>query len=105
MASAPSFCDTAQGLLLVFTVEVQGGAELVATDTRGGNLRRLTQRQGENRYPACSPDGRMVAFFSTTKSGAGPGLYVMPVLRPWLARKVADGAGQSVVWERLPPAK
>lgn len=105
MASAPSFCDTAQGLLLVFTVEVQGGAELVATDTRGGNLRRLTQRQGENRYPACSPDGRMVAFFSTTKTGAGPGLYVMPVLRPWLARKVADGAGQSVVWERLPPAK
>lgn len=103
MASAPSFCDTAQGLLLVFTVEVQRGAELVATDTRGGNLRRLTQRQGENRYPACSPDGRMVAFFSTTKTGAGPGLYVMPVLRPWMARKVADGAGQSVVWERLPP--
>jgi TolB protein len=105
MASAPSFCDTAQGLLLVFTVEVQGGAELVATDTRGGGLRRLTQRQGENRYPACSPDGRMVAFFSTTKTGAGPGLYVMPVLRPWMARKVASGAGLSVVWERLPPAK
>jgi len=105
MASAPSFCDTAQGLLLVFTVEVQGGAELVATDTRGGGLRRLTQRQGENRYPACSPDGRMVAFFSTTETGAGPGLYVMPVLRPWMARKVAGGAGQSVVWERLPPTK
>ncbi len=102
MASAPAFCDSAQGLLVVFTVEVQGGAELVATDTRGGGMRRLTQRQGDNRYPACSPDGRMVAFFSTTKSGAGPGLYVMPVLRPWLAKKVASGLGQSIRWERLP---
>jgi len=102
MASAPTFCDTTNGLWIVFTVEVAGGAELVATDTSGGNMRRLTQRQGENRYPACSPDGRLVAFFSTTKSGQGPGLYVMPVLRPWLAKKVSSEVGQGLRWERLP---
>ena len=28
-------------------------------------MKRLTQDQGSNTYPACSPDGRMVAFFST----------------------------------------
>jgi TolB protein len=104
MASAPTFCDTTQGLWIVFTVEVVGGAELVATDTSGGNMRRLTQRQGENRYPACSPDGRLVAFFSTTKSGSGPGLYVMPVGRPWLAKKVSSELGQGLRWERLPSA-
>ena len=105
MASAPTFCDTQQGLLVVFTVEVQGGAELVSTDSRGGNMRRLTQRQGENRYPACSPDGRMVAFFSTTKTGQGPGLYVMPVSRPWLAKKISPEIGLGLRWERLPQAK
>ncbi len=105
MASAPTFCDTQQGLLVVFTVEVQGGAELVSTDSRGGNMRRLTQRQGENRYPACSPDGRMVAFFSTTKTGQGPGLYVMPVSRPWLAKKISSEIGLGLRWERLPQAK
>lgn len=105
MASAPTFCDTTSGLWLIFTVEVAGGAELVATDTSGGNMRRLTQRQGENRYPACSPDGRLVAFFSTTKTGAGPGLYVMPVGRPWLAKKVSSELGQGLRWERLPKAR
>jgi TolB protein len=103
MASAPTFCDTSRGLWLVFTVEVFGGAELVATDSKGGNMRRLTQRQGENRYPACSPDGRLVAFFSTTKTGQGPGLYVMPTGRPWLAKRISAELGQSLRWERLPP--
>jgi TolB protein len=102
MASAPTFCDTSRGLWLVFTVEVAGGAELVATDSKGGNMRRLTQRQGENRYPACSPDGRLVAFFSTTKTGQGPGLYVMPTGRPWLAKRISSELGQSLRWERLP---
>ncbi len=102
MASAPTFCDTTHGLLIVFTVEVANGAELVATDSKGGNMRRLTQRQGENRYPACSPDGRLVAFFSTTKAGQGPGLYVMPTGRPWLAKKITSELGQSLRWERLP---
>jgi len=101
MASSPTFCDTTHGLWIVFTVEVQGGAELVATDSSGGNMRRLTQRQGENRYPACSPDGRLVAFFSTTKAGQGPGLYLMPVGRPWLAKKVSSDVGQGLQWERV----
>lgn len=104
MASAPTFCETTNGLLLVFTVEVAGGAELVSTDTSGGNMHRLTQRQGQNRYPACSPDGRLVAFFSTTKTGQGPGLYLMPIGRPWLAKKVSSEVGQGLRWERLPTA-
>ena len=69
MASAPVFCDTPQGLLLVFTVGVGAGADIIATDTSGGNVRRLTQHEGANTYAACSPDGRLVSFFSTGKRG------------------------------------
>jgi TolB protein len=116
MASAPVFCDTPQGLLLIYTVGVGSGADIIATDSNGGSLRRLTQHEGSNTYAACSPDGRLVAFFSTGKrkaasaaSGArddsGAGLYIMPIQRPWLAKKISSEVGESLRWEALPPVK
>jgi len=100
MASAPVFCDGPEGLLVVFSVTVAGGSDIVAMDTGGGRIRRLTQRQGENTDPACSPDGRLVAFFSDTKSPKSSGLFVMPVARPWLAKKVAEEVGAELHWSR-----
>jgi TolB protein len=104
MASAPVFCDTPQGLLLVYTVGVGAGADIIATDTSGGALRRLTQHEGANTYAACSPDGRQIAFFSTGKKGQGAGLFIMPTQRPWLAKKISSEVGESLKWEPLPPA-
>jgi TolB protein len=101
MASAPVFCDTPQGLLVVYTVGVGAGADIIATDTSGGNLRRLTQHEGANTYAACSPDGRLVAFFSTGKRGHGAGLFIMPIQRPWLAKKISGEVGESLRWEPL----
>jgi len=112
MASAPVFCDTPQGLLIVFTVGVGAGADVIATDTGGGGVRRLTQHEGANTDAACSPDGRLVAFFSTGKrrrttsagakdSDAGAGLFIMPIMRPWLAKKISNEVGESLRWEAL----
>jgi TolB protein len=108
MASAPVFCDTPQGLLVIYTVGVGAGADIIASDTGGGSIRRLTQHQGANTYAACSPDGRLVAFFSTGKK-KGPvaqgtsddptaGLFVMPIQRPWLAKKISSEVGESLRW-------
>jgi TolB protein len=102
-ASAPVFCDTPNGLVVVFTVGVGAGADLVSTDTRGGNITRITQNQGANSYPACSPDGRLLAFFSTRKSDKGPGLYVVPIAAVWRARRISTELGESLRWEALPP--
>ena len=104
MASAPVFCDTPQGLLVVYAVGVGAGADIIATDSGGGGIRRLTQHEGANSYAACSPDGRLVAFFSTGKHGQGAGLFIMPILRPWLAKKISSEVGESLRWEALPPA-
>ncbi len=109
MASAPVFCDTPQGLLVAYTVGVGSGADIIATDTNGGSVRRLTQHEGANTYAACSPDGRLIAFFSTgkrkieahVKDDAGTGLFVMPIQRPWLAKKISDEVGESLRWEPL----
>jgi TolB protein len=103
MASAPVFCDTPQGLLLVYTVGVGAGADIIATDTSGAGLRRLTQHEGANTDAACSPDGRLISFFSTGKRGQGAGLFIMPIQRPWLAKKVSSEVGESLRWEALPP--
>jgi TolB protein len=102
-ASAPAFCDTPNGLLVVFTVGVGNGADLVSTDVRGGNIARITQNQGANSYPACSPDGRLLAFFSTRKADKGPGLYVVPLAGAWRARRISTEIGESLRWEALPP--
>jgi TolB protein len=109
MSSAPVFCDTPQGLMIIYTVGVGAGADIIATDTGGGSIRRLTQHEGANTYAACSPDGRLVAFFSTGKRKAGgskdsgAGLFVMPIQRPWLAKKISSEVGESLRWEALPP--
>ena len=114
MASAPVFCDTPQGLLVIYTVGVGAGNDIIATDSSGGGLKRLTQHEGANTYAACSPDGRLVAFFSTGKrklgvgstSGhddTGAGLFIMPIQRPWLAKKISNEVGESLRWEALPP--
>lgn len=103
-ASAPVFCNHPDGVRAVFAVGVGKDTDLVSTGEKGGGLSRLTQGQGRNGYPACSPDGRLLAFFSTRTSGEGPGLYVMRVDggRP---KRVSPLMGDSLRWDALPPSK
>jgi TolB protein len=100
-ASSPTFCKHPDGVRAIFAVGVGMDTDLVATGENGGGLARLTQGQGRNNYPACSPDGRLVAFFSTRKSGEGPGLYIMRVdgQRP---KRISTLLGDSLSWARLP---
>ncbi len=101
-AMSPTFCNHPDGIRLVFAAGSGLATDLYATSEKGGALVRLTQDQGENSSPACSPDGRLVAFFSTRKTGDGPGLYVMRLdgLRP---KRVSTLAGDSLRWDVLPP--
>ncbi len=100
-ASAPTFCDTEDGIRLIYTVAVGGDRrDLVMTDERGQGIVRLTQNQGSNTYPACSPDGRLVAFFSTRKNDKG--MYLMSLKR-WTTQKLTGRYGESLRWAALPP--
>ena len=101
-ASAPTFCNHPDGVRAVFAVGVGKDTDLVSTGETGGPLVRLTQGQGRNGYPACSPDGRLIAFFSTRTSGEGPGLYIMRTDggRP---KRVSTMLGDSLRWDPRPP--
>lgn len=98
-ASAPVFCNHPDGTRLIYSAGVGKRTDLVMSDERGGLRRRLTQGPGSNGYAACSPDGRLVAFFSTRTSHQGPGLYVMP-LAGGTPRRISSTLGDSLRWSR-----
>jgi TolB protein len=100
-ASAPTFCDTEDGIRLVYSVSVGGDRrDLIFADELGRGQSRLTQGQGSNTYPACSPDGRLLAFFSTRNQQ--PGMYMMSLKR-FTTLQVTSKAGESLRWAALPP--
>ena len=100
-ASSPTFCNHPDGVRAIFAVGVGRDSDLVATGEHGGQLARLTQNQGRNTAPACSPDGRLIAFFSTRTSSEGPGLYVMRTDggRP---KRISTLLGEALRWDALP---
>jgi TolB protein len=102
-AAAPTFCDTEDGVLLVYAVAVGGGGQdLVMSNERGGNMARLTQGQGSNSYPACSPDGRLISYFS--KRDKEQGLFIKS-LKNWQSLKISSHLGESLRWAALPPVE
>jgi TolB protein len=100
-AAAPAFCNTEDGIKIVYAVGVGGNRQdLVMSPENGKGINRLTQNQGSNSYPACSSDGRMLAFFSTR--GKSPGIYLMSLKR-FSTQKLSNQDGESLRWEPLPP--
>jgi TolB protein len=99
-ASAPTFCDTEDGVFLIYSVAVGGGQDLVMSPEAGGNLSRVTQGDGSNTYPACSPDGRLLAYFSQRPKASG--LYIKSLKSKQPAQKISSQVGQSLRWAALP---
>ncbi len=90
---APVWCNDPEGLKLLFMGRDGGTWDIFSVEPGGGNMKRLTQDQGSNTYPACSPDGRNVAFFSTRG-----GLYLAN-MQGQNQQKIASVTGESLRWE------
>ncbi|MBX3191181.1 MAG: PD40 domain-containing protein [Labilithrix sp.] len=90
---APVWCNDPEGVKILFMGRDGGAWDIFSIDPGGGNMRRLTQDQGSNTYPACSPDGRSVAFFSTRG-----GLYLSNT-QGQNQQKIASVTGESLRWE------
>lgn len=90
---APVWCADPEGTKILFMGRDGGTWDIFSTDPGGGSMKRLTQDQGSNTYPACSPDGRTVAFFSTRG-----GLFLSNTLGQ-NQQKIASVTGESLRWE------
>jgi TolB protein len=100
-ASNPTVCDHPDGQILVYAVGLDKNTDLVASKLDGGDMNRLTWGSGRNFAPSCSPDGRLLAFFSTRTNDDGPGLYLMRVdgRRP---KRINAAVGDVLAWARIP---
>ncbi len=92
---APAWCNDPEGTKLLFMGRDGATWDIFSVDPAGSaaSMKRLTQDQGSNTYPACSPDGRSVAFFSTRG-----GLY-MSNTQGMNQQKIAGVSGESLRWE------
>ena len=92
---APVWCADPEGTKILFMGRDGGTWDIFSVDPGGsaGSMKRLTQDQGSNTYPACSPDGRTVAFFSTRG-----GLFTANVAG-MNQQKIASVTGESLRWE------
>jgi TolB protein len=99
-AASPTFCDTEDGIRLVYSVAVGNDhQDLVISAEDGRGIGRLTQGQGSNTSPACSPDGRLLAFFSTRNKQTG--IYLMSLKR-YKTQQISQQTGEALRWAALP---
>jgi TolB protein len=92
---APAWCNDPEGPKILFMGRDGAVWDIFSVDPGGSaaSMKRLTQDQGSNTYPACSPDGRSVAFFSTRG-----GLYLSNK-EGMNQQKIAGVTGESLRWE------
>lgn len=92
---APVWCNDPEGAKLLFMGRDGATWDVFSVAPSGdpASMKRLTQDQGSNTYPACAPDGRTIAFFST-RGGlytANPGGLNQ--------QKISTVQGESLRWE------
>lgn len=95
---APAWCNNPdEGTKILFMGRDGATWDIfsVSPDGSAASMKRLTQDQGSNTYPACSPDGRTVAFFSTRG-----GLYLSNV-DGLNQQKISTASGESLRWEGM----
>jgi TolB protein len=93
---SPVWCNEPEGTKILFMGRDASTWDIFSVDPSGSgaSMKRLTQDQGSNTYPACAPDGRTVAFFSTRG-----GLYTSNP-QGLNQQKIANVSGESLRWEQ-----
>jgi TolB protein len=93
---APVWCNDPEGGTKILFMGRDGATwDIFSVAPDGSNMKRLTQDQGSNTYPACSPDGRVVAFFSTRNGG---GIYTSNP-QGMNQQRISTTTGESLRWE------
>jgi len=83
--------------LIAFTGMDAGVSDIFTVD-EGGAIKRLTQNQGNNKYPSWSRDGRYIAFTSTRKGRSG--LWIMSADGRYQLKVIPGGGISNVAWQR-----
>jgi TolB protein len=93
---AVSACGQAStgGGEIAFTSDADGDVEVYAMHADGSGVHQVTDRPGEDSFPAWSPDGTSIAFYSSS-SGSEPDVYVIAADGSRLRRLTDDPASDA----------
>jgi TolB protein len=86
--------------IVAYTTRDQGHYDIVTLDIDTGEMVRVTQGQGNNEEPSFSPNGRVIAFASTRKEGAG--IYIANTDGSGQQRRVYKGSATTIDWGPAP---
>jgi TolB protein len=86
--------------VLAYTTRGDSGKfDIVTLDIDSGEMKRITQNEGNNEEPSFSPNGRAIAF---ARTGRGAGVYVANADGTGDARRIYQGTATSVDWGPAP---
>jgi TolB protein len=86
--------------VLAYTTRDGGNFDIVTLDLDSSKMTRITQDEGNNEEPSFSPNGRVIAYASTRKGGAG--IYLANSDGTGKAIKVYSGGATGVDWGPAP---
>jgi len=98
--TTPAWSPKKGSRVLAYTTRDGGNFDIVTLDLGSGKMTRITQNEGTNEEPSFSPNGRVVAFASTRKGGAG--IYLANADGTGKALKVYSGSATGVDWGPVP---
>jgi TolB protein len=97
--TTPAWSPAKGARVLAYTTR-DGNYDIVTLDLDTSKMTRITQDEGNNEEPSFAPNGRVIAFASTRKGGAG--VYIANADGTGKATKVYAGAATGVDWGPAP---
>jgi TolB protein len=97
--TTPTWSPLTGSRIIAYTTR-DGNYDIVTLDLDTSKMTRITQDEGNNEEPSFSPNGRMIAFASSRKGGAG--IYLAPADGKGKAIKVYSGSATGVDWGPAP---
>jgi TolB protein len=98
--TTPTWSPKQGSRVLAYTTRDGGNFDIVTLDLDTSKMTRITQDEGNNEEPSFSPNGRVIAYASTRKGGAG--IYLANSDGTGKAIKVYSGGATGVDWGPAP---
>jgi TolB protein len=98
--TTPTWMPVKGKRVLAYTTRDGSNFDIVTLDLDTGTMTRITQNEGNNEEPSFSPNGRMIAFASSRKGGAG--IYLARADGSGKATRIYKGAATGVDWGPAP---
>lgn len=98
--TTPTWSPKKGSRVVAYTTRDGGNFDIVTMDLDTSKATRITQDEGNNEEPSFSPNGRVIAYASTRKGGAG--IYLSNSDGTGKAIRVYSGAATGVDWGPTP---